>query len=248
MSPNERLNNIILAGLLVGRGKKSQISRDFRGQIRGKNGRFRGNFAGIFEASFAENTIGKERPIAWEFPEQISLESDWFCADLTKVFNETRCSVRLIDLLRLHTAIWKRTSFTSKQIKESGYYKHIYYSSCFVEYLLYSISRCLPHLRNFVYDDSSFFPTSEAHFSALEFGFQVSSHSVFVVRTCNGLFVYLVKTSMNFAHFAGFHGLSFVDRINRSEKDRIRRNPAQDAAQEDKTSRRTLIPSFHGLR
>ena len=34
--------------------KKSQISRDFQGQIRGKNGRFRGNFAGIFEASFAE--------------------------------------------------------------------------------------------------------------------------------------------------------------------------------------------------
>ena len=35
------------AGLLVGRGKKSQISRDFQGQIRGKNGRFRGKFAGF---------------------------------------------------------------------------------------------------------------------------------------------------------------------------------------------------------
>ena len=23
-------------------------------------------------------TIGKERPISWELPEQISLESDWF--------------------------------------------------------------------------------------------------------------------------------------------------------------------------
>ena len=43
---------------------------------------------------------------------------------------------------------------------------------------------------------------------------------------------------MNFAHFAGFHALSFVDRINRSEKDRhlcrcderITRNPSQEAA------------------
>ena len=33
------------------------------------------------------------------------------------------------------------------------------------------------------------FLTSEAHFSALEFGFQVGSHSVFIVRTRNGLFV-----------------------------------------------------------
>ena len=41
-------------GLLVGRGKRSQISRDFQGQIRGKNCRFCGNFAGLFEASFAE--------------------------------------------------------------------------------------------------------------------------------------------------------------------------------------------------
>ena len=48
-----------LSGLLVGRGKKSQISRDFQGQIRGKNNRFRGNFAGIFEASFAEKRLVK---------------------------------------------------------------------------------------------------------------------------------------------------------------------------------------------
>ena len=50
---------MLLAGLLVGRGKKSQISRDFQGQIRGKNDRFRGNFAGIFEASFAEKRLVK---------------------------------------------------------------------------------------------------------------------------------------------------------------------------------------------
>ena len=35
--------SIIFPGLLVGRGKKSQISPDFQGQIRGKNDRFHGN-------------------------------------------------------------------------------------------------------------------------------------------------------------------------------------------------------------
>ena len=93
---------VLKPGLLVGRGKKGQISRDFQGQIRGKNGWFRGNFVGIFEASFAEKTSGKEWPISWELPEQISLESDWFCAALRKISNETRPS-------KLYTAIWNRT-------------------------------------------------------------------------------------------------------------------------------------------
>ena len=35
-----------LPGLLIFRGKKRKISRDFQGQIRGKIGRFRGIFAG----------------------------------------------------------------------------------------------------------------------------------------------------------------------------------------------------------
>ena len=47
----------LLPGLLVGRGKKSQISRDFQGQIRGKMA----DFAGIFEASFAEKRLGASR-------------------------------------------------------------------------------------------------------------------------------------------------------------------------------------------
>ena len=34
------------SGLLIFRGKKSKISRDFQGQIRGKIGRFGGIFAG----------------------------------------------------------------------------------------------------------------------------------------------------------------------------------------------------------
>ena len=38
--------------------------------------------------------IGKELPILWELPEQISLESDWFCADLRNVFNETNAFTR----------------------------------------------------------------------------------------------------------------------------------------------------------
>ena len=37
--------------------KKSQILRDFQGQIRGKNGRFRGNFAVIFEACLAKKRL-----------------------------------------------------------------------------------------------------------------------------------------------------------------------------------------------
>ena len=32
---------------------------------------------------------GKERPISWELPEQILLESDWLCVALRNVFNET---------------------------------------------------------------------------------------------------------------------------------------------------------------
>ena len=39
---------ISTAGLLIIRGKKSQISLDFWRQIRGENGRFRGNFQGKF--------------------------------------------------------------------------------------------------------------------------------------------------------------------------------------------------------
>ena len=68
--------------------KKSQISRDFQGQIRRKNGRFRGNSRG----QFRWKTIGKERPTSWELPKQISLEGDWFLTALRKVFNETRRS------------------------------------------------------------------------------------------------------------------------------------------------------------
>ena len=49
--------SIILSGLLIFRGKKSKISRDFQGQIRGKIGRFRGKKVKI------RGTIGRFRAI-----------------------------------------------------------------------------------------------------------------------------------------------------------------------------------------
>ena len=51
-----------------------------------------------------------------------------------------------------------KSYFTSKLIEHNkNNLKHIYYNpSCFVECLLYPIACCLPHLRNSVYDDSSF--------------------------------------------------------------------------------------------
>ena len=45
----------LVTGLLIFRGKKSKISRDFQGQIRGKIGRFRGIFAGK-KSKFAEKS------------------------------------------------------------------------------------------------------------------------------------------------------------------------------------------------
>ena len=66
-------------GLLIFRGKKSKISRDFQGQIRRKIGRFRGIFAGK-ESKFAEQSVDfgrfsrkksqnsqKNRPISRDF-------------------------------------------------------------------------------------------------------------------------------------------------------------------------------------
>ena len=70
-------------GLLIGRGRKSQISRDFWRQIRGKIGRFRGSF----RSKPHQKAIGKKGPILWLFSWQISLEIDQFCADQTSIFN-----------------------------------------------------------------------------------------------------------------------------------------------------------------
>ena len=70
-----------LTGLLIFRGKKSKISRDFRGQIRGKIGRFRRIFAGK-KSKFAEN-----RPIPRDFrgrKVKIRRKIGWFHGILTE--------------------------------------------------------------------------------------------------------------------------------------------------------------------
>ena len=70
-------------GLLISRGEKGQILRDFQGQIHGKIGRFCGIFAGIFEANFAEKQsikYGAIAPVA-----KISIYSIWFLANFATV-------------------------------------------------------------------------------------------------------------------------------------------------------------------
>ena len=71
------------AGLLIGRGKKRQISQDFQGQNHGKLGRFRGNFRG----KLGQKAIGKKTEDFVVIFGQILLEIDRFCADQTSVFN-----------------------------------------------------------------------------------------------------------------------------------------------------------------
>ena len=80
------------------------------------------------------------------------------------------------------------------------------------------------------------FLTSEAHFSALQSVFQVSSHSVFVVRTRNCLFAILWERAWTLL-ICRFSGV-IIRRPERSEKDcnlcrrdeHIRRNPSQNTA------------------
>ena len=86
--------------------KKSQISWDFQGQIRGKNGRFRGNFAGIFEASFVEKRLVKNGRFRESFPSKFR----WKPIGFALIWGKFPMKLdALIDLPRLHTTIWKRT-------------------------------------------------------------------------------------------------------------------------------------------
>ena len=59
--------------------------------------------------------IGKEWPISWELPEQISLESDWFCSDSRNDFNE----LKLDALIAFTQASYRnmKSYFTSKLIE-----------------------------------------------------------------------------------------------------------------------------------
>ena len=48
--PSADVKGLVLAGLLIGLGRKSQISRDFRQKFAEKSA----NFAGVFGANFTE--------------------------------------------------------------------------------------------------------------------------------------------------------------------------------------------------
>ena len=81
-------------GLLIFRGKKSKISRDFQGQIRGKIGRFRrifagkkskfagksADFMGNFGGKLRQETISKNSRFCWIFWGQIQLKSISFAS------------------------------------------------------------------------------------------------------------------------------------------------------------------------
>ena len=87
-----RLGKVLLyAGLLVyvGRGKTSNFAGFSRTN---KNGRFCGNFAGIFEASFTEKWLVKNGRFCGSFPSKFRWKAIGFCADLRNVFTETRRS------------------------------------------------------------------------------------------------------------------------------------------------------------
>ena len=73
------LGKCVSSGLLIFRGKKSKISRDFQGQIRGKIGRFRGIFAGK-KSKFAEKSAdfaGFSREKSQNSPENRSISRDF---------------------------------------------------------------------------------------------------------------------------------------------------------------------------
>ena len=184
--------------------KKRPISREFHG-----------NFRGLFRWK----TIGKERPILWELPEQISLQSDWFCADLRKVFKETRRSYSIYSQRQASYRNMK-SYFTSKltehnknkwknQDIEKSHFTILVASSSifFIQLHVVCLTFEILFTRFFI------FLTSEAHLSALQSVFQFGGHSVFVVRTRNGLFVISWERAWTWpAHFAGFTALSFADR------------------------------------
>ena len=74
-----------VTGLLIFRGKKRKISRDFQGQIRGKIGGFRGIFAGKSQNSRKNPPISREksqnsqenRPISRHFSGKSQISKDF---------------------------------------------------------------------------------------------------------------------------------------------------------------------------
>ena len=77
------VKQLLFSGLLVGCGKKSQISQDFQRQIHGKLADFMGilqKFLGL--AMLKHNSVVKNG----QFCGQISPEINQFCTDLTSVY------------------------------------------------------------------------------------------------------------------------------------------------------------------
>ena len=188
----DNAHTLNLAGLVVGCGEKSQILRDFQGQIRGKNGQFRGNFTGIFKASFAEKRLLKNGRFRESFASKLRWKAISFALILGKFSMKLHALIG--HLLRLHTATWNRTL----QVSLLNIIKTNKRIRILKTHLLFYLLRRVSSLSNcmlfaspskFCVPRFFIFLTSEAHFSALEFGFQVGSHSVFIVRTRNGLFV-----------------------------------------------------------
>ena len=65
-----------MAGLLIGRGKKTSNFAEFSETDLLKKQPILWVFRGIFGANFAKKTFDKKRLILWEFSEQILLEID----------------------------------------------------------------------------------------------------------------------------------------------------------------------------
>ena len=67
-------------GIVAG---KSQITKDFQGQIIRKIGRFHGKFRG---GKLRQETISKKQPISLDFFGAKLAKIDQFCVDMTRVF------------------------------------------------------------------------------------------------------------------------------------------------------------------
>ena len=70
---------------------RSRKKVSFLGIFRDKFAEKTADFAGIrgkIQVKFRRKTIVKKKPISRKFSGQISLESHWFCADFTNVFND----------------------------------------------------------------------------------------------------------------------------------------------------------------
>ena len=69
---------------------KSQILQVLQSQIPRKNGLI---IPGNLQANFAEKRSVKRQPILWQFSKHISLESVWFCIDLTNIFQIKKMTI-----------------------------------------------------------------------------------------------------------------------------------------------------------